>query len=104
MLLMLYCYDPILIFSFLRIPASAAEAAAVNPKGIKTFPANGLITFFINGNAVFDNGPSSLLKNTPDWIILEIWVLENFKSADILLLKAFLSFVFCLVVNNNSTF
>ena len=32
---------------FLRIPASAANAAAVNPKGIKTFLANGLITFFL---------------------------------------------------------
>ena len=32
------------------IPASAADAAAVNPRGIKTLLANGLITFFINGN------------------------------------------------------
>ena len=32
---------------FLCIPASAADAAAVNPKGIKTLLANGLITFFI---------------------------------------------------------
>ena len=31
---------------FLCIPASAADAAAVNPKGIKTLLANGLITFF----------------------------------------------------------
>ena len=46
--------------NFLCIPASAAEAAAVNPKGIKTVLANGLITFFINGNAVFSNGPSNL--------------------------------------------
>ena len=38
------------------IPASAADAAAVNPKGIKSFLANGLITFFINGNPVFSNG------------------------------------------------
>ena len=29
---------------------SAADAAAVDPKAIKTFSANGLITFFINGN------------------------------------------------------
>ena len=35
---------------FLCIPASAAVAAAVNLKGIKTLLANGLITFFINGN------------------------------------------------------
>ena len=31
---------------FLCIPASAADAAAVNPKGIKTLLANSLITFF----------------------------------------------------------
>ena len=32
---------------FLCIPASAADAAAVNPKDNKTLLANGLITFFI---------------------------------------------------------
>ena len=37
---------------FLCIPASAADAAAVNPKGIKILLANGLTTFFINGNPV----------------------------------------------------
>ena len=51
---------------FLCIPASAADAAAVNSKGIKTLLANGLITFFINGNPVFNNGPSNLPKNPPD--------------------------------------
>ena len=51
---------------FLCIPASAADAAAVNPKGIKTLLANGLITFFINGNPGFNNGPSNLPKNPPD--------------------------------------
>ena len=42
---------------FLCILASAADAV-VNPKGIKTLLANVLITFFINGNPVFSNGPS----------------------------------------------
>ena len=51
---------------FLCIPASAADAAAVNSKGIKTILANGLITFFINGNPLFSNGPSNLLINHPD--------------------------------------
>ena len=37
---------------FLCILASAADAATVNPKGIITVLANGLITFFINGNPV----------------------------------------------------
>ena len=32
---------------FLCIPASAADAAVVNPKEIKTLLANGLITFFL---------------------------------------------------------
>ena len=46
---------------FLCIPASAADAAAVvSPKGINTLLANGVITFFINGNPVFNKGPSSL--------------------------------------------
>ena len=52
------------------------------------------------------NGPANLLnndqKNSSDWIILKIWALESFKSVDILLLKVFINFVFCLVVNNNS--
>ena len=41
---------------FLCILASAADAAAVNPKGIKTRLANSLILFFISGNPVFSNG------------------------------------------------
>ena len=51
---------------FLCIPASAADAAAVSPKGIKILLDNGLITFFINRNPLFNNGPSDLPKNPPD--------------------------------------
>ena len=51
---------------FFCIPASAVDAAAVDPNGTKTLLANGLITIFINGNPVFNNGPRSLLKNPPD--------------------------------------
>ena len=54
---------------FLCILASTADTAAVNPKGIKTLLANGLITFFINGNPFFSNGPSNLPRNPPDGII-----------------------------------
>ena len=56
---------------FLCIPASAAadaDAAAVNPKGIKILLSNDLMTFFINGNPVFSNGP----RNPPDCIMLDI--------------------------------
>ena len=64
--------DDDLILRFLCIAASAADAAAVNPKGIKKILANGLITFFISGNPVFSNGPKSLPRNPPDCIILDI--------------------------------
>ena len=43
--------DQILRF-VLCIPASGADVAAVNPNGIKALLADGLITFFINGNPV----------------------------------------------------
>ena len=55
---------------FLCIPASAADAATVNHNGIKTLLANGVITFFINGNPVFSNGPRSLSGNPPNCSIL----------------------------------
>ena len=58
---------------FLCIPASAADAATVNPKGINTLFANGVITFFINGNPVFNKGPSNLPINPPDFIIFDNW-------------------------------
>ena len=64
------------------IPASAADTAAVNPKGIKTLLANGLIAFDIKGNPVFSNGPSNLPRNLPDRIILDNWVFDNLMSAD----------------------
>ena len=47
-------------------PASAVDAVTVNPNGIKTHLANGLVTSFINGSPVFSNGPSNLLRNPPD--------------------------------------
>ena len=56
---------------FLCIPASAPYAATVSPNGIKTLLANGLITFFINGSPVFNNGRRSQPRNPPDFIILD---------------------------------
>ena len=61
--------------------------------------------FFAIGGATFINGPANLLNNDPknpsDWIILEILALGKFMLVDILLLNAFLSFAFCLIVKNN---
>ena len=42
--------------------ASIADAATVNPNGIKTLLANGLSIFTIKGNPVFSNGTKSQLK------------------------------------------
>ena len=42
---------------FLWIAASVADAAAVNPNGNKALLANGLSTFPIKGNPVFNTGP-----------------------------------------------
>ena len=50
--------------AFFSIAASTADAAAVNPNGIKTLLANGLSTFLIKDKPVFSNSPKSLLKNT----------------------------------------
>ena len=75
--------DCVLIPRFLlSIPASAADAAAVNPRGIKMLLASGLITFFINGSVAFSNGPSNLPGNLPDCIILDNWVFDNLISVD----------------------
>ena len=66
--MLLYSLIPVF---FLCIPASATDAAAVNPKGINILLPNGLITFHIKDNLVFSNGPSNLPKNPPDCIILD---------------------------------
>ena len=56
---------------FLCIPASAADTAVINRKGIKTLLANGLITFFIKGKTVFSNGPRGLPRNSAGCTILD---------------------------------
>ena len=96
-------HKPILrfFFFFFCIPASAADAAAVNSKGIETLLGNGLIAFFIKGNPGFSNGPRSLPTNPPDCTILDNWVFYNLISVDDLLIKALRIFVTCLLVNDN---
>ena len=84
---------------FLCFPAFVADAAAVNPKGTKTLLANGLITFFINGNPVFSNVPRSLPRNPPNCTMY--CVFDDLISVDDLLAKAFQRFLTCILVNNN---
>ena len=55
--------------SFLCIPASATDAATVNPNGIKAFLANGWSIFLINGKPVFSNGSRNLPINPPNCTI-----------------------------------
>ena len=88
-------------FFFVCITASAADATAVNPKGINTLLANGVITSFINNNPAFSNGPSNLPKNHPDCIIFDNWVFDNLILADELFAKALRRFEICVLVNNN---
>ena len=45
--------------------AFVADAATVNPNGIKTLSANGLSTFPIKGDLIFINGSKILPKNCP---------------------------------------
>ena len=46
--------------NFSWIAASIADAAALNPNGIKTPLANGLSLFAIKGNPVFSNCPKGM--------------------------------------------
>ena len=52
------------------IAVSVADAAVVNPNGIKSLLANGLSTFFIKGNPAFSIGPNILPRNPLDGLIL----------------------------------
>ena len=81
--------------------AAAAAAAAVNPNGNNTLLADGFITLFINGNPVFNNGPSNLPRNPTNCTIFDNWVFENLISTDELLANALRIFKTCLLVNNN---
>ena len=63
---------------FLWIPASVADAAAVNPNGIKMRLTNSLSTFSIKGNPI--NGPKNLHKNPADCPVLCNWVFDKDMS------------------------
>ena len=85
----------------LWISASVADAAAVNPNGIKTLLASVFSTFFIKGKSVFGNGLRNLPKNSPDGPILCNWVFDNFILADELFAKDLRSLETRALVNNN---
>ena len=61
------------------ITAFVADAATVNPNGIKTLSPNGLSTFPIKGDPIFSNGLKILPKNCP---ISCNWVFDCFLLAE----------------------
>ena len=62
---------------FLSLPASAADATAVNPNDIKVLLGNGWRAFCTKGKPIFSNGPRDLPRNPSDCTILDSWVLDN---------------------------
>ena len=80
---------------------SVADAADVNPNGIKKLLVNSLCTFPIKGNPVFNNGPKSLHKHLPDCTILCNWVFDNFILDEELFAGFLRNFETYVLVNNN---
>ena len=78
-----------------------ADAAPVNPSGIKTLLANGLSTFFVKGKPAFSNSPKSLPRSPLDYPILCKWVFGNFILADELFAKPIQNLKTCVLVDNN---
>ena len=80
----------------MRIPASAADAAAVNPKDINTLLANGLITFFIKGNPVFNKGQVIYLKNHQTEFFINLCFRKFYISGRIIIESiSYFCFLFC---------
>ena len=88
------CCYPRVNFFLLWI-ALSSDAPTVDPSGIKTHVANGLITFFINSKPVFINGSRSLARKPHDFIIFDSFIL-----ADKLFVKALRRFATFLLVSN----
>ena len=78
---------------FCWIATSVADAAAVNPNGIKTLLANGSSIFFISGIQLFGNGT----RSPPDCAILDSQSFDNFIVAIELFVKA-LKLVYLLII------
>ena len=66
----------------LKIVASVADAAAVNPNDINTLLVNDFSRSLIKGKPVFINGQGSLPKNPPGSPILINYVFDNFILTD----------------------
>ena len=86
---------------FWYVTASGANAASVNPNGIKALLVKSLIAFYINGNPVFSYWPRSLTRNLPDSAVLDSWVFDSLILAVKLFTKGLRIFETCILVNND---
>ena len=68
--------------TFFWIVRSIAAVAAGNPISTSTLFASGRSTFFINTKLILAKKPRILSRNSPDHIILEIYVFVRFKLDD----------------------
>ena len=85
----------------LWIHASPADAAAVNPNGMKMLLANGLSTSFINDKQILSNESRCLVRNLLDCSISDIWVFDDLILANKSLANALQSLQTCLSVSDN---
>ena len=67
---------------------SAGNAAAVSPNVIKRVLVSGLITLFVNGNPVFNNGLKVLARKDRHCTILNDSIFDSLILADELFAKS----------------
>ena len=53
-----------------------------NPNDLKMLLANGFSTFLSKDKPVLNNGPETLPRNSPNYIIIDSWVFKNFTLFD----------------------
>ena len=72
-----------------------------NPNDLKMLLANGFSTFLSKDKPVLNNGPETLSRNSPNYIIIDSWVFKNFTLFDEALPNPFQILQTCVSVNNN---
>ena len=75
--------------------AHVADAAAVNANDINTILVDDINIFLANVKLIFDNGSKKSPRNSPDWMIFDICVFNNFTLIAELFVKALQTFETC---------
>ena len=81
--------------AFFWIPAYATDAAAVNPNDINAILVDDVNIFLANVKLIFNNGSRKSPRNSPDWMIFDICVFNNFTLIAELFAKALSIFETC---------